>query len=140
MNRHGYTQLPLFDSGGGRVKSYTGVLISSAIYCSSSGDYFATIAPLGRSGQFQDRQYHINSQCIIIGEQMINRPLYLIDMIIQALRSKTDLRIYEHDREGQRRFAPLRYGDMDELRRFVQRERIPTTHEHQHSHRQPNRG
>lgn len=101
------------------VKTYSGVVASSHICCSSSRDYFALITPLDRDGkQFAQREYLVNGRCFVTSRTVIYRPHYLIEMVIGALQ-KLDLVVYEFDRDGNRRYTDLRYGSLAELRYLI---------------------
>lgn len=93
-------------------RKYSGVNIIPYVYCSSSGDYFATVIPLDRDGQqLAPRRYWINNREFISGRT----PRYLSDMVLVALQT-LDLVVYERDRRGNRRYIDLRYGSVAELR------------------------
>jgi len=99
-----------------KLHIYSRVLALPAIYCSSSGDYFAIVTPIGIQGQtMAKRRYWINGQCFVTPRSQIHRPRYLIEMVIGTLQ-KLDLVIYELDWNNNPRYSDLRYGSAARLR------------------------
>lgn len=93
-------------------KKYSGVSVAPFVYCSSSGDYFATVTPLDRDGQqLAPRRYWINGGEFTRG----GAPRYLLGMVIRTLQTG-DLIVFEQSASGARRYIDLRYGSVAELR------------------------
>lgn len=100
-------------------RKYSGVIVAPSVYCSSSGDYFATVNPLDGHGQrLAKRSYWINDKCFVTKRAQIYRPYYLIEMVIGALQ-KLPLVVYENTPDRARRYTDLRYGSLADLRHLL---------------------
>lgn len=105
-------------------RKYTNVRVWDGIYCTSTYNYFVTVTWL-ENGKHTRREMQVNDGSFDgFGTQWEwnGAPKYLMNEIWAALWlmvQADDCRVYEKDREGERRYENLRYHEPNYLKRMV---------------------
>lgn len=100
------------------------VKVYSAVYCTSHTDYFAKAVITG-GGKRETRDIDLSGCRIICHDAPFTYkgyPQYVRRSIISQLKQMSDegeLSVFEHDRDGNRRYHDLRYHHPDYLKSLI---------------------
>lgn len=104
-------------------RKYT-VKVYDAVYCTSTTDYYATAVIIG-GGKRDRREVDIRDFRMMWHDAPFTYkgyPSYVLRSIASQLKEKLDngeLSVYEHDRDGNRRYQDLRYHRADYLEQLI---------------------
>jgi hypothetical protein len=115
---------------------FTKIYVKPFVYISSSGDYFVDVLykenAKPENGARFCRRFHLNAERFMTNDNQpgyIQMPKYVTDEVLRQVRQLVEadeLKPYEYDRDGYKRWNDLRYYERDVILKHSQEWPITT--------------